>query len=80
MKLSDLYPKLSTAERESLAEKAGTDAGYLWQISTQWRGKRPSLDLIQRLSTADRRLKVGDLVSEFAGKPAPRQPTTTEAA
>lgn len=65
MRLSDLYPTLSTVERQQLAEKAGTDAGYLWQLSTQWRGKKASLVLITRLVEADSRLGLADLVDEF---------------
>lgn len=73
MKLSDLYAKLGPEGRKALASKAGTDPGYLWQIATGWRGKKPSLALIQRLALADRRLKVADLVAEFAA-PAPATP------
>lgn len=65
MKLSDLYPTLSTDERELLAQKAGTQAGYIWQLATQWRGKRPSIDLIGKLAAADDRLSLAELVEEF---------------
>lgn len=65
MKLSELYPILSTKERELLAEKAGADAGYLWQLSKRWRGKKPSLSLIQALSAADERLTLSEMVEEF---------------
>lgn len=66
MQLRDLYPKLTASERETLAKKAGTDAGYLWQLATQWRGKRPSLDLMAALANADKRLTLGELAVEFA--------------
>lgn len=65
MKLSDLYPSLSVAEREGLAKVAGTTPGYLYQLATQWRGKKPSLEMISALCNADPRLSLGDLVSEF---------------
>lgn len=66
MKLSQLHPILSTNEREALAKCAEVDPGYLWQLATRWRGKRASLDLIQRLARADERLTVADMVEEFS--------------
>lgn len=66
MKLKDLYPKLSQKERHALAKKANTDPGYLWQLATGWRGKKPSLAMIERLANADRRLTIPHLVAEFA--------------
>lgn len=66
MKLYDLYKSLDTDSRKALAEKAGIDAGYLWQIATKWRGKKPSVDVIAKLVRADSRLKADDLIAEFA--------------
>lgn len=66
MELRDLYPTLSTAERSRLAANADMDPGYLWQIATQWRGKKASVAAIARLTKADRRLKAADLVREFS--------------
>lgn len=66
MKLAELHPTLSTPDREALAKTAGVDPGYLWQLATRWRGKRASLDLIQRLAKADERLTVADMVEEFS--------------
>lgn len=66
MKLKDLYEKMDTREREALAKKAGINAGYLYQIANRWEGKRPSLQLMQRLAASDRRLKIADMVSEFS--------------
>lgn len=66
MKLAELHPTLTTPEREALAKAAEIEPGYLWQIATRWRGKRASLDLIQRLAKADTRLTVADLVEEFS--------------
>ena len=70
MKLNDLYQSLDQEGRKSLARKAGVDSGYLWQIATKWRGKKPSVDVIARLVRADRRLKAADLVAEFSEEPA----------
>lgn len=70
MKLSDLYLSLDQEGRKALANKADVDVGYLWQIATQWRGKRPSVDVIHRLVKADRRLNAEDLIAEFASKEA----------
>ena len=69
MKLSDLYQLLTVQERESLAKSAGTTPGYLYQLSTQWRGKKPSLEMIQALTNADTRLAISDLISEFVDQP-----------
>lgn len=68
MKLSDLYPTLTQEERVALAKSADLAEGYLYQIANRWRGKRPSLDLINRLAEADKRLTVSDLVAEFTEK------------
>lgn len=65
MRLSDLYPLLSTPERERLAKQAGISPGYLWQLSTRWKGKAASLDVIGKLCAAEPRLTVGDLANEF---------------
>lgn len=79
MKLSELHPKLSTTERVVLARAANIKPGYLWQLATRWRGKRASLDLIQRLAAADMRLTVPELVAEFS-EPAAADHTTASAA
>lgn len=68
MKLQDLYKTLTGEEREALAKKAGINPGYLWQLASQWRGKKPSLDVIVRLAAADPRLHSSDLIAEFAPK------------
>lgn len=75
MKLSDLYQSLDQEGRKALAMKAGVDAGYLWQIATKWRGKKPSVDVIAKLVRADRRLKAADLIAEFS-----EEATTKDAA
>lgn len=73
MRLSTLFPKLSATEREDLARKAEIDPGYLWQLATRWRGKKPSLDVINRLVRADKRLTLTDMVKEFSeGSPEPK--------
>lgn len=66
MRLSERYKELSTDGRERLAQAAGLDAGYLYQIARRWRGKRPSIELMARLAAADPKLKLGDMVAEFS--------------
>lgn len=66
MRLSTLYSQLESGEREALAKAADTDAGYLWQLATRWRGKKPSLDFLQKLVNADKRLTLTDMVAEFS--------------
>lgn len=70
MKLSQLYDKLTVAEREALALKADMSPAYLWQIATRWRGRRPSVDLLARLAAADKRLSLKQMVSEFTAEAA----------
>ncbi len=72
MKLAELHPLLTTPERESLARSAEVDPGYLWQLATRWRGKRASLDLIQRLAKSDDRLTVAEMVEEFSEAAEPK--------
>lgn len=69
MKLKDLYFKLSPRERKALAAKAKASPGYLWQIATGWEGKRPSIELMQRLALADKRLRVAHMIDEFSKRP-----------
>jgi len=69
MRLSDLYPSLTSSEREELASKAQTSSGYLWQLATRWNGKAASLKLMRRLCDADKRLTLPDLAEEFAEWP-----------
>lgn len=70
MKLCELYPRLTREERAELATKSGTDEGYLWQIATRWRGRKPSLQKMQLLAAADSRLTLPDLIEEFTATPA----------
>lgn len=65
MRLRDLYQKLTPRQREELATKADISKGYLYQMATGWRGKKPSIVVLNRLAAADRRLKLGDMVAEF---------------
>jgi len=65
MRLSDLYQKLTPKQREALAVKAEISKGYLYQMATGWRGKKPSIGVLNKLATADKRLKVADMVAEF---------------
>jgi hypothetical protein len=90
MNLHELFATLTVEEREALARKVPTEAGYLWQLSKQWRGKKPSLGLMQKLVAAEPRLTLAELVEEFAGaeshgtangksrKPSKQQPSPTD--
>lgn len=78
MRLSALYPTLSTDEREELAKKTGTSPGYLYQLATRWQGKRPSLRLLLQLAKADSRLTLEDMAEEFDGAPKRKSPPHTE--
>ncbi len=69
MNFSELYESLTPPQRVELAKRAGTDPGYLWQIANQWRGRRPSIDLLKRLADADSRLRMASMVDEFAREP-----------
>ncbi len=68
MNLHALITSMTVEEREALAKKVPTDPTYLWQLSKQWRGKKPSLGLMQKLVAADARLTLTELVEEFAGE------------
>jgi hypothetical protein len=70
MNLHTLYASLNAEERLALASAAHVAPGYLWQIAKRWRGARPSLEAIQRLTAADPRLDLAELLEEFA---APRK-------
>lgn len=70
MRLSALYQTLTTEERAELAKKAGTSPAYLYQIATQWKGRKPSLQMLLMLSKADARLTLEDLAAEFDEAPA----------
>lgn len=73
MKLKDLYLALDQQERDVLARRADIVPGYLWQIAMRWRGKRPSIDVIQRLVSADKRLTLKELLEEFSEAPRERR-------
>lgn len=77
MKFSKLWSSLSIDERKAFAKKVDTDPGYLQQIATRWRGKKPSLDFMVKLAAAHKKLNVGELAEEFS-EPATTQ--TTEGA
>lgn len=76
MKLRDLYPTLTTQERQKMADHIPMASGYLWQLATQWQGKKPSLGMMQKLVAADSRLTLTDLVEEFAGAESTSEPST----
>lgn len=67
MNLLDLYQEGGLDALRDLAGKAHTDAQYLRQCATRWRGKRPSPELAKRLITADARLTLDDLYADIPG-------------
>lgn len=72
MNLRELYDTLDQDQRAALAARAGIKPPYLWQIATQWSGRKPSLEVLKKLADADKRLSVSELVSEFTVEaPAP---------
>lgn len=66
MRLSSLYPTLTGEQRVSFACRCGISTGYLWQLATRWKGKRPTVDLLAKLAKAHPDLSVSELVEEFA--------------
>lgn len=49
----DLLEYITDAERKAaLAERLGSSPGYLWQLATGWRGKKPSPDFAMRIDAA----------------------------
>jgi len=65
MNLQARYEEMSPAERAALAEKAGINPSYLWQIATHWQGRRPSLEVMAKLEKSDKKLTIKDMVAEF---------------
>jgi transcriptional regulator with XRE-family HTH domain len=65
MRLSELHPSMTREQRDDLAKRCGISSGYLWQLATRWKGKKPTVDLLKKLSDADDRLTVAELVDEF---------------
>lgn len=72
MKLSKLFDELTSDERKQLAKKVGISDGYLWQLATRWKGKKPTVDLLAKFAEADPRLTVADLVAEFSAETEPK--------
>jgi len=70
MRLDHLYSLLSAEERKDLALRAGINPGYLWQIATRWRGRKPSSSCIAKLLAADPRLTAADMLQELMEPPA----------
>jgi hypothetical protein len=64
MNLLDIHRAEGLNGLRRLAHEAGTDATYLWQLATAWRGKKPSPDLAKRLIAADPRLTLDDLYAD----------------
>lgn len=70
MRLAELYEGLDDKGRKALAAAVQISPGYLWQIATQWKGKKPSLDLVGELVKAEPRLTADELLAEFTSKGA----------
>ena len=77
MRLSILYPTLSGEQRVALAASCGISTGYLWQLATRWKGKRPTVDLLAKLAKAHPDLSANELVDEFA-ELLPAEPAKAE--
>jgi len=73
MKFSDAWAGMTAEERDAMAKAIDTHAGYLNQLATRWRGKRPSLDFMVKIAEADPRFTVGDLATEFSEIPDEKQ-------
>lgn len=41
-----------TERRKTLAHECGTSPEYLWQVASGWRGRRPGLDLVSKITAA----------------------------
>lgn len=75
--LADIYREEGRPALKRLAEAAGTDPEYLYQIAVSFRGdraspRRPSPDLARRLMAADSRLTWDSFYSVESDPPAPQ--------
>ena len=53
----ELYAYISDmARRRALANALGTNEGYLWQLATGWRNRKPSPAFARRIEEATERL------------------------
>lgn len=73
MNLHDLYQEGGFAALKRLAEATHTNAQYLRQCATRWRGKQPSPRLARRLIAAEPRLRLEDLYDTDTRAPPPTQ-------
>lgn len=71
MRFRDFYTGLTPELRVAFAQQVGASEGYLWQIATRWRRRRPSIDLMAKLCKAEKKLKLKDLMDEFADDSTP---------
>lgn len=72
MTLSKLYPTLSAAEKAAICKKVGISRAYLSQLANGER-KNPSYAKLRALVRADKRLKLAELVAEFAAAESAKQ-------
>ena len=69
MAAMDLLTFIADGDRKArLAAATGRSEGYLWQIATSWRGKRPSPELAQAIERTSRDLVEMDLAPESVPK------------
>jgi hypothetical protein len=69
MPAMDLLTFIADGDRKArLAAATGRSEGYLWQIATGWRGKRPSPELALDIERVSRELVDQDLAIEAVGK------------
>ncbi len=57
------------AARRSLAEACGTSPEYLWQVATNWNGRKASHELARRIETAtEGKVTIHDLRPDIFGE------------
>ena len=81
-----LIDYISDPERKrALATAVGCSEGYLWQMASGWRGKRPSAELAAKIEQATagqitRAALRPDLFGELPALPEPAKADAAEAA
>jgi DNA-binding transcriptional regulator YdaS (Cro superfamily) len=66
MKLAD-YLLSERGLRAQLANKLGCSPQYLWQLSSGWKGRRPSVAMALKIEKATRgKVRVVDLIPELS--------------
>lgn len=61
--------------RKELAAAVGTDPGYLWQVATGWKGRKPGIDLVKKIEAATNgEVSRHDMRPDIFGAPAALDP------